>query len=97
MNKSQLYSLVKARIKQRRLVAESKAEAVLEECLQNTAFKTNYQNIKNLKFDIAKLEFEKQDTTMQKQLLSVLEKERASILESLNKTENDFLPAYSCQ
>ena len=97
MNKTQLYSSVKAKIKQRRLIAENKAEAVLEECMLDTAFKTNYQNIKNLKFDIAKLEFQKQDTTMQKQLLSILEKERKTILEKLNKTEKDFLPAYTCK
>lgn len=97
MNKIQLYKKAKQTVDSFRLNAENQVEAVLENCLANVKFKTNYQNIKNLEFEIAKAEFEKQDVSMQKELLSVLLKERKSILDELNLTEENFVPNYHCK
>ena len=97
MNKIQLYKKAKNIVNTYKIKAEEKAEEVLDNALTNVKFKTNYQNIKNLEFEIAKLEFNKLDTKMQKELLSVLKKERATILKDLKLKEEDFLPKYNCK
>ena len=96
MNKIQLYKKAKSLVNSHRTIAENKAEEVLENCLKSVKFKTNYQNIKNLEFEIAKAKFDGVDTKMQEELLSVLTKERENILKELKLTENDFLPKYNC-
>lgn len=97
MNKIQLYKKAKNIVNTYKIKAEEKAEEVLDNALTNVKFKTNYQNIKNLEFEIAKLEFDKLDTKMQKELLSVLKKERVTILKDLKLKEEDFLPKYNCK
>lgn len=96
MNKIQLYKKAKQIVNSYKTIAENKVEEVLENCLKSVKFKTNYQNIQNLTFEIAKAKFQGADTKMQEELLLVLNKERQNLLKELNLTENDFLPKYNC-
>lgn len=97
MNKIQLYKKAKNIVNSFKVKAEENADAVLEDCFNSVRFKTNYQNIKNLEFEIAKAEFDGNSTTTQKELLKVLKKERATILKELNLSEEDFAPKYNCK
>ena len=97
MNKIQLYKKAKNIVNAYKIKAEENADEFLENCLNNVKFKTNYQNIKNLEFEIAKAEFEGLDTNMQKELLNVLKKERTSILKELKLNEESFSPNYNCK
>ena len=97
MNKIQLYKKAKNIVDSYKIKAEEKADNLLEKCFESVKFKTNYQNIKNLEFEIAKAEFDGLDTKMQKELLKVLNKERTTILKELKLTEEDFKPKYNCE
>lgn len=62
----------------------------------NVEFKKADTEIKKLNFEIAKNEVFNIDTTEQVKRLNELKKVRKNALKSLNMTENDLLPKYSC-
>ena len=63
---------------------------------QNPEFKYTDTEIKKLNFEIAKLEVFGKDCSLQNKRLSELKKERKTLLKSMNMTENDLLPKYTC-
>ncbi len=97
MNKSQITQKAKAKIAQNKQNAETIASQNLAKAKQNVAFDTNARNIDNLEFQIAKKEFNGEDTKTENELLKVLKKERAQLLKTLNMQESDFIPQYTCK
>ena len=97
MNKSQITQKAKAKIAQNKQNAETIASQNLAKAKQNVAFDTNARNIDNLEFQIAKKEFNGEDTKTENELLKVLKKERVQLLKTLNMQESDFIPQYTCK
>ena len=63
---------------------------------KNPEFEKVDTEIKKLNFEIAKLEVFGKDATQENKKLNELKKERKALLKSMNMSENDLLPKYSC-
>lgn len=97
MKNNQIKAKVLEQIKQSKLNAEAKADAVLSKALKNEQFKKLYQNYKSLNLENSKLQFLGKDG---KQIQTKLKETGAKLVKSLkdmNLSPEDFKPKYSCQ
>lgn len=97
MKNSEIKIKVLNDIKQSKLKAEAEADKNLELAFKDEEFKSNYKEIKKLKFDIAKKEFAKKDTNKDKILLKELTEKLKVQANKLGYKFSDFRPNYYCK
>lgn len=75
---------------------ERVAKMNLDRARQNKDFNKIYSKIKDLEFEVAEKAYKKEDTTETKAELNTLKDKLKSLIKTLNLSEKDFEPKFTC-
>lgn len=97
MKNNQIKIKVLEQIKQSKVKAETKADAMLKKALKNEEFKDLYKQYKELNLQNSKLQFLGKDGKEIQAKLKATGVKLVKILKEMNLSPDDFKPKYGCQ